>query len=63
MQRTYRRASCLVTRLLANMGVAGHMRLLEHISQPVQEGETRWLDGLYLDVPETRDDPYRFFRW
>ena len=23
----------------------------------------RWLDGLYLDVPEEWDDPYRFFRW
>jgi len=23
----------------------------------------RWLDGLYLDVPEAWDDPYRFFRW
>jgi hypothetical protein len=25
--------------------------------------EKRWLDGLYLDVPEEWDDPYRFFRW
>jgi len=25
--------------------------------------EQRWLDGLYLDVPEEWDDPYRFFRW
>ncbi len=23
----------------------------------------RWLEGLYLDVPEEWDDPYRFFRW
>ncbi len=23
----------------------------------------RWLDGLYLDIPEEWDDPYRFFRW
>ena len=23
----------------------------------------RWLSGLYLDVPEVWDDPYRFFRW
>ena len=23
----------------------------------------RWLEGLYLDVPEAWDDPYRFFRW
>jgi hypothetical protein len=27
------------------------------------EPETRWLSGLYLDVPEEWDDPYRFFRW
>lgn len=25
--------------------------------------ERRRLDGLYLDVPEEWDDPYRFFRW
>jgi hypothetical protein len=23
----------------------------------------RWLHGLYLDVTEEWDDPYRFFRW
>jgi len=63
VKRTFRRVSCLVTRLLANMGAAGETRLLAHISQPAKEGETRWLDGLYLDVPEEWDDPYRFFRW
>ena len=25
--------------------------------------ERRWLDGLYFDMPEEWDDPYRFFRW
>lgn len=25
--------------------------------------EQRWLEGLYLDVPEEWDDPYRIFRW
>jgi hypothetical protein len=25
--------------------------------------ERLWLDGLYLDIPEEWDDPYRFFRW
>ncbi len=63
VKRTYRRASCLVTRLLANMGAAGETRLLEHVSRPVADGEQRWLDGLYVDVPEAWDDPYRFFRW
>ncbi len=23
----------------------------------------RWVDGLYVDTPESWDDPYRFFRW
>jgi hypothetical protein len=62
-KRTYRRTSCLLARLLANMGAAGRTPLLAHASSPVVEGETRWLDGLYLDVPEEWDDPYRFFRW
>ncbi len=32
--------------------------------RPLQtKAEQRWLDGLYLDVPEEWDDPYRFFRW
>ncbi len=63
LKRTYRRASCLVTRLLANMGAAGQTRLLENVSRPVGEGERRWLDGLYVDVPEGWDYPYLFFRW
>jgi hypothetical protein len=45
------------------MGAAGQTKLLANVSQPVAEGEQRWLDGLYLDVPEEWDDPYRFFRW
>jgi hypothetical protein len=63
VKRTFRRISCLVARLLANMGAAGQTPLLAHFSRPVAEGETRWLDGLYLDKPEQWDDPYRFFRW
>jgi hypothetical protein len=63
VKRTYRRASCLVTRLLANMGAAGRTKILESISRPPAEGEKRWLDGLYVDVPEGWDYPYRFFRW
>jgi beta-galactosidase len=30
---------------------------------PPAQTEQRWLDGLYLDVPQEWDDPYRFFRW
>jgi hypothetical protein len=65
LKRTYRRASFLVSRLLANMGVEGSTPLLARFSEPVAATapEERWLDGLYLDQPEEWDDPYRFFRW
>jgi hypothetical protein len=63
VKRTYRRVSCLLARLLANMQAAGETRVLEHITTPVAENEKRWLDGLYLDAPEEWDDPYRFFGW
>jgi hypothetical protein len=64
-KRTFRRASCLVTRLAANMGAAGATPLLSRFRSPVEAGkdEKRWLDGFYLDTPEEWDDPYRFFRW
>jgi len=63
VKRTFRRVSCLLTRLLANMGASGSTRLLEDFQKPVAQTEKRWLDGRYLDVPEEWDDPYRFFRW
>jgi hypothetical protein len=65
VKRTYRRASFLVARLLADMGVAGSTPLLARFASPVDAAkpEKRWLDGLYLDQPEENDDPYRFFRW
>ena len=65
LKRTHRRASFLVSRLLANMGVAGSTPLLDRFHDPVDtaKSERRWLDGLYLDQPEEWDDPYRFFRW
>ena len=65
IKRTFRRVSCLTTRLLANMGAAGSTPVLERFHSPVDvaKAEKRWLDGLYLDVPEEWDDPYRFFRW
>ena len=63
VKRTFRKASFLVGRLLGNMGVGGATPLLAHVSSPVRQGEKRWLDGLYLDVPEEADDPYRFFCW
>jgi hypothetical protein len=65
LRRTFRRNSFLLTRLLANMGVAGEVPLLERFHTPAnaKQTEKRWLTGLYLDVPEEWDDPYRFFRW
>jgi len=65
LKRTFRRSSCLVTRLAANMGVAESTPILDRFRSPVEvsKAENRWLDGLYLDVPEEWDDPYRFFRW
>lgn len=63
LRRTHRRASFLLTRLLANMGVAGSTPLLERFHQAALPEEKRWLEGFYLDEPEEWDDPYRFFRW
>jgi hypothetical protein len=64
-RKTFRRSSFLVSRLLANMGVAGTTPIFERFQQPVDAAapESRWQTGLYLDQPEEWDDPYRFFRW
>ena len=65
LKRTYRRSAFLLTRLLANLGIAGDTRLVEFFDTPwgAKDQDKRWLDGLYLDTPEEWDDPYRFFRW
>jgi hypothetical protein len=64
LKRTYRRVSFLVARLLANAGVSATTPILSRFSKPVGfMPEKRWLEGLYLDIPEEWDDPYRFFRW
>ena len=65
LKRTFRRTSYLLTRLLANMGASGETHLLERFSTPVDASKTekRWLEDLYMDVPQEWDDPYRFFRW
>jgi len=65
VRRTFRRTSFLLTRLLANMGAAASTPLLERFHNPVEasKGEKRWLDGLYLDVPQEWDYPCRFFCW
>ncbi len=60
----FRHLSFAVSRLLGNMGVVLKTPLLDHLSRPAEPEETRWLGGLYLDVPELQeDDPYRFYRW
>jgi hypothetical protein len=63
LKRTFRRVSYLVSRLAANLGAAGETQVLGRFASPAKAGERRWLDGLYLDVPEEWDDLYRFFRW
>jgi len=65
IKRTFRRASYLTSRLLANMGVCGTSPILDRFSnrESAAHRERRWADGLYLDQPEESDDPYRFFRW
>ena len=64
LKRTYRRASFVVTRLLANLGVPSSTPILTRFATPIsaEKSEKRWLNGLYLDTPEEWDDPYRFFR-
>jgi len=65
LRRTRRHVAFLVSRLLANMGVAGSTPLLGRFHEPVDaaKSEKRWLVGLYLDEPQEWDYPYRFFRW
>jgi hypothetical protein len=63
LKRTFRRSSYLTTRLAANLGAGGQTPILARFRSPVAKDEQRWLEGLYLDVPEEWDDPYRFFRW
>ena len=61
----FRRHAYATSRLLANLGAEARTPLLEHLARPVASPakDKRWLNGLYLDVPEEWDDPYRFFRW
>jgi hypothetical protein len=65
LQRTFRRASCLLTRLTVHLGAAGATPLLTRFSSPVPAAapEQRRLEEFYLDVSEEWDDPCRFYRW
>jgi hypothetical protein len=52
------------TRLQIWYGGAGKLWLCDIRVEPMSDPtQGRWLEGLYLDVPEEWDDPYRFFRW
>jgi len=65
-KRTFRRVSCMVSRILGNMGVFGPTPLVERFSSPLKKdavGKGRWLTGFYLDTPQEFDDPYRYFLW
>jgi hypothetical protein len=64
-KRTFRRASCLLARILGNMGVDEPTPMLERFSSPVKAAatENRWQTGFYLDQPTEFDDPYRYFQW
>ncbi len=63
IKRTFRKASCLLARLLSHLGAASASPMPERLAKPPGGNEKRWLEGLYLDTPEEWDDPYRFFRW
>jgi len=67
LKRSFRHTSCLVTRILGNMGARGATPFISRFSTPVSSNDTdaasRWLKGFYLDTPEEMDDPYRYFRW
>lgn len=65
VRRTFRRCSFMLARLLGNLDVADATPLLDRFHAPVRDADQdrRWLKGLYLDIPEEWDDPYRFFRW
>jgi hypothetical protein len=63
IKRTFRKVSVMTMRLLGNLGISPQTPVLSHFSAPVRADEKRWLDGLYADIPEEWDDPYRFFRW
>ncbi len=65
LKKTHRRASFMVSRLLANLGAGARAPILGRFDRPVSasEPQPRWRQGLYLDEPAEWDDPYRFFRW
>ena len=62
-KRMFRRTSVAFNRLLHNMGAVSDCPLLARFSAPYVADGPGVPPGLYLDVPNEMDDPYRFFRW
>jgi hypothetical protein len=62
-KRTFRNFARMTARLMGNLGAEMRTPLLGRFAAQAGEDEKRWLSGLYMDVPEEWDDPYRFFRW
>ncbi len=63
LKTTFRRCSFAVTRLLGNMRVMFDTPLLSRFGQAPGADSKPWLEGLYLDEPVEKDDPYRYFCW
>ncbi len=63
-RRTFRKSTYLLSRLASNLGITSRSPIGENFGRPTDAGkDRRWLNGLYLDIPEEWDDPYRFFPW
>jgi hypothetical protein len=63
VKQTFRRATSLITRLAAIVGVAGATPTRARLNRPAKAGEIRCLDTLCRDKLKEWDDPYRFFCW
>ena len=63
LKRTFRRTSCTVSRILANLGAQAKTPLLSRFAKGSGDDKSPWLTSFYLDEPVEMDDPYRFFRW
>ena len=63
LKRTFRRLSCVVSRILGNMGIAGPTPVVARFAADSGNASSPWLNSFYLDEPEEMDDPYRYFRW
>ncbi len=63
LKTSWQHSSFALNRLLANLGAEFKTPLPAHFAAAPDAGDKRWLDGLYLDVPLEKDDPYRYYGW